>query len=296
MRANYSWDEIQDVMKMAQESYDVVRLVNPVKRRVCNARNRADSAEICGSIWGRCERCENCTSVRALQGKRNAYKIEFADKKAFFVVSRYVEIEGDPRILELVADVTKDFMAEDSRRDKIAQFITNHNDMLVTDPLTKLYNRRFLDEHFVPSLACCHELHLTVNVAILDLDKFKVTNDRYGHQAGDYLLKDVASFWKLHFNSREKNKERLVIRYGGDEILIVGCGLPAAEFKKMIVDYYDEMRKICYYKPDVHFSFSISFGIGSSEELPPETWAWPELFELADRRLYAGKEQNKEAK
>ena len=63
---------------------------------------------------------------------------------------------------------------------------------------------------------------MTVNVAILDLDDFKATNHRYGHQAGDYLLKDVASFWKLHFAAGEKNKERLVIRYGGDEMLIIG--------------------------------------------------------------------------
>lgn len=296
MRCGYTWDEIQTVMKMAQEEYDVVRLVNPVLRRVCDTHNNLETGEICGTIWGRCERCENCTSVRALQTKRNAYKIEFADKKAFLVVSRYVEIDGKPRILELVADVTKDFMAEDSQRDRIAQFINSHNDMLVTDPLTRLYNRRFLDEHFVPSLTCCHEVQLTVNVAILDLDDFKATNDRYGHQAGDYLLKDVASFWKLHFNSREKNKERLVIRYGGDEMLIIGCGLPAAEFKKMISDYYKEMRKICYYKPDIHFDFSMSFGIASSEELPLETWTWEQLFDLADQRLYEGKDRHKKVK
>jgi GGDEF domain-containing protein len=65
----------------------------------------------------------------------------------------------------------------------------------------------------------------------------------------------------------------------------------------MIVDHYQEMRKICYYKPEVHFSFSMSFGVASSEELPPDTWEWPEqLFELADRRLYEGKEQRKKAK
>jgi putative two-component system response regulator len=296
MRCGYTWEEIQAVMKMAQEEYDVVRLVNPVRRRICDASNNLETDEICGSIWGRCERCENCTSVRALQTKRNAYKIEFADKKAFFVVSRYVEIDEKPRILELVADVTKDFMAEDSQRDRIARFINSHNDMLVTDPLTRLYNRRFLDEHFVPSLTCCHEEHLTVNVAILDLDDFKATNDQYGHQAGDYLLKDVASFWKLHFNSREKNKERLVIRYGGDEMLIIGCGLPGQEFQQMIAKHYQEMRKICYYKPEVHFSFSMSFGVASSEELPPDTWEWEQLFDLADHRLYAGKDARKKAK
>jgi two-component system cell cycle response regulator len=296
MRVNYSWDEMRDIMKLAQEAYDVVRLVNPVKRRICDEKGKLDTNEICGSIWGRCERCENCTSIRALQTKRNVYKIEFVNKRAFFVVSRYLELDGTPRILELVADVTKDFLAEDNQRDRIAQFITSHNDMLVTDPLTHLYNRRFLDEHFVPSLACCHELQLTVNIAILDLDNFKATNDQYGHQAGDFLLRDVASFWKLHFNSREKNKERLVIRYGGDEMLIVGCGLPAAEFKKMIVDCYQEMRKTCYYKPEVHFNFSMSFGVASSEELPPDTWKWEQLFDLADRRLYASKEERKQKK
>jgi hypothetical protein len=82
-------------------------------------RGKLDTNEICGSIWGRCERCENCTSVRALQGKRNAYKIEFADKSGLFLwFPGMWSLTNTPRILELVADVTKDFMAEDNQRDQ----------------------------------------------------------------------------------------------------------------------------------------------------------------------------------
>lgn len=289
MKIKYTWNEVQEILRLAQDEYDVVRLINPVLRRVCSKADNKETPEICGTIWGRCDRCENCTSVRALQSHRNAYKIEFVNNKVYFIVSRYIEIDGTPRIMELVADVTEDFVAETDQKDKIAQFITSHNDMLVTDSLTRLYNRRFLDEHFVPSLACCHELHLVVNVAILDIDDFKLTNDQYGHQAGDYLLKDIAMFWRLHFNSREKNNERLVIRYGGDEIVIVGCGLSGTDFKKTIAEYYEEMRKVCYYKDEIHFKFGISFGVASSEELPPATWKWEQLFDLADQRLYENK-------
>lgn len=292
MQTNFTMQELLDFVQIIKGEYTVVRLVHPAQRRVLDLQTLQETDEVCNSLWGRNERCENCTSVRALHKKKNAHKVEFVDDKVFFITSRYVVVDGKPAILELVIDATEDFLANSDQKDAIAQFILDHNDMLITDPLTGLLNRRFLDEHFVAALDCCYDFSVPVNICILDIDKFKAINDKYGHLVGDQVLKDVAGFWKLHFNSREKNQERLVIRYGGDEMLILACGLAPEEFNLKLHEYYEAMRKICFYDEKIHFSFSVSFGSASSLELSPG-WKWDDLFALADQRLYVDKHKEK---
>ena len=179
MRCGYTWDEIQTVMKMAQEEYDVVRLVNPVLRRVCDTHNNLETGEICGTIWGRCERCENCTSVRALQTKRNAYKIEFADKKAFLVVSRYVEIDGKPCCLEMASRLDGDFMPDGYSRDEILSSVRIHKEKVYIDPVTGVYNKRY----YVEKLS---KMDNAAALMFADIKNFKRINENFGHQ---HLLK-----------------------------------------------------------------------------------------------------------
>jgi len=292
MKTAFTAQELHNFIEIIKDEYAVVRLVNPTQRKVLDLNSGKETREICNSIWGRNERCENCTSVRALQSHKNAHKVEFVHEKVYFITSKYVEIDGEACILEMVTDATDDFLANSDQKDAVAQFIVNHNDLLITDPLTGLFNRRFLDEHFIPSLTCCYDLAVPVNLSILDIDRFKAINDKHGHLAGDQVLKDVAGFWKLHFNSREKNKERLVIRYGGDEMLILACGMPQEEFTQKLTDCYEAMRKICFYDEKLNFSFGISFGSASSTELKPD-WRWADLFALADERLYIAKKKHK---
>ena len=118
--------------------------------------------------------------------------------------------------------------------------------MIITDPLTDTYNRRFLDEHFVTSLSCCADNSIPLDIVILDVDDFKKINDTYGHSAGDAVLKDVAAYWRLHFDSREKDRERLVIRYGGDEFIIAARGPSLDEFTGEVM----EGLKSIFKKPD----------------------------------------------
>lgn len=294
MKTNYSPEEARQVFDIAKNEFNLVRLVNPLDRHVHTLDTQDFTPEICHSVWGRCERCENCTSLRALTLKRNTYKIEFLDENVFLVMSKYMEIDHKPFILELVSNITDDFLADTNQKDRIAEVIQQHNHLIVTDALTGLYNRRFLDQYFIPSLQCCYDEGTTVNLAVLDIDRFKVVNDTYGHLAGDKMLQDVSGFWKLHFNTRHKNKEQLTIRYGGDEMLIISCGHPYDEFKRKLHSYYANMRKVCYIGNDVQIPFNLSFGTASTEEFPPSSpWAWPSLFSIADKRLYEEKAHHK---
>ena len=288
MKKEFTKEELTDLIAAMEKEYEVVRLVDPVERMVLTKDDFQPTGEICHSIWGRCERCENCTSLRALQSMTNAYKLEVVKGKTFWITSRFIWVDNRAMILELVQDVTDTLIMDSDQKNQIGKLINNYNSMLITDPLTGVYNRRFLDEDFVPSLQCCHDENLIVNMAFMDMDGFKTINDKFGHHAGDQVLRDAAGFWKLHFNSREKGKERLVIRYGGDELILIACGIPLEEFRDQLDRYYNEMRKICYLD-DVQFSFDYSFGMASGKNITNQVM-WEDLLKRADQDMYQQKQ------
>lgn len=99
-----------------------------------------------------------------------------------------------------------------------------------TDPLTQLKNRHFLD-HVLPDLillACRQELPL--GIALLDLDHFKKLNDCYGHAVGDQCLILFAEVLRANFQ-RESD---WLIRYGGEEFLVVCAGIDAEKFTEAL--------------------------------------------------------------
>lgn len=92
----------------------------------------------------------------------------------------------------------------------------------VRDPLTQVYNRRYLDERLLAELAYARR-HLTpLSVLLVDLDLFKRVNDEMGHLAGDAVLRVVAGAMQ-----RMLRTEDLVARYGGEEFCVVARGIDA---------------------------------------------------------------------
>jgi diguanylate cyclase (GGDEF)-like protein len=293
MKTNFTKEEFDTILDVIRDDFQLIRLVEPRRRRVHDIKNGLETSEVCSELWGRCDRCENCTSCRALDIRKSAFKLDILDGEIFLVISRYVVVDGTELVLELVTNSETEMMLGNNQADTIGKIISNYNHLIVTDSLTKLYNRRFLDEHLVPSFRCCGDEDQPVSIAMMDVDDFKVINDTYGHQAGDMLLRDIAGYWRRYFDSRTRNMERYVIRYGGDEFLIVAIGIPVKEFSRMMETIYDRMRKDCIYGDGNYIEFTTSFGIAGSGELEGE-WKWDQLLDLADKRLYIKKgERNK---
>lgn len=290
MRIEYTKNEAENLIGVFREEYDLVRLVDPVGRKAIDMNTMTEEINYCHSIWNRSKRCENCTSLRALNGRTKAYKIELLGEKTYLIISRYMEIEGKPYAVEMLADISQEFLIDAELKSNLSKIVRSYNNKLVTDSLTGLYNRRFLDESFIPSLGCCRNTELSFHIAFMDIDNFKHVNDSFGHMAGDALLKDVAGYWKHHYHDREKNAERIAVRYGGDEILIIVCGQEYETFRKQVRRYYEEMRKTCYYGDGNSVRFSISFGFASSDEMP-KNWDWTDLITLADKRMYMEKQK-----
>jgi len=97
------------------------------------------------------------------------------------------------------------------------EFMFQHiQKLLITDSLTNVYNRRYIDTQLPVDLNQAFQNSKPVSLIYIDIDYFKNINDKYGHIAGDSLLKEVAIIFRHHI---QKSKGWLA-RYGGDEFLI----------------------------------------------------------------------------
>lgn len=103
----------------------------------------------------------------------------------------------------------------------------------IHDPLTGLFNRRFMEVTLERELARAERNGTPLGVIMLDIDKFKDFNDSFGHEAGDEMLKAIGAFLPAHVR-----KEDVVCRYGGEEFIII---LPGASLEASA----DRARKVC---------------------------------------------------
>jgi diguanylate cyclase (GGDEF)-like protein len=151
------------------------------------------------------------------------------------------------------------------------------------DPLTKAYNRNFIEEYIKEELKKAKRLKEEFCLLLIDLNDFKEVNDRYGHNAGDVVLKRVVE--KLRRNLREYD---MVARWGGDEFLVV---LPAEKGSNIleIVGRLVEDFKVSY--GDVTVTLSVGYAC-----FPYDGDTLDKLIEKADSRMYRSKSLFKEVK
>ena len=290
-KTQFTREEAEQLVELLSDDNCLVRLVDPMTEYLVNYDGTLQTGNICRTVWGRPHRCENCSSLRSLQTKQTLYKMEFCDDRIYWVISRYLNIEGNDCVLEMVIDTTDSIIIEGGSVDEISEIIEGYNNQVVIDSLTGVFNRNYLDTVFIPTMGFRHASEIPVHLAVVDIDKFKDVNDQYGHAAGDTLLADVGGFWKARFDSRKKNRERLTVRYGGDEMLIICCDGSFQDFKNEIATDYENMRKTCYIDEGTSIPFDLSIGLASTtEHADGHREQWQELFDRADARMYEVKQ------
>ncbi len=139
-------------------------------------------------------------------------------------VSKFSPEEREARMeaLKRLAAVTGEQVALNLANLKLREILSNRS---IRDPLTGLFNRRYLEESLERELFRALRSQEPLGTLMLDLDHFKRFNDTFGHKTGDELLKQMGEF--LLANTRG---EDIVCRYGGDEFTLIlpGANLEAA--------------------------------------------------------------------
>jgi diguanylate cyclase (GGDEF)-like protein len=145
------------------------------------------------------------------------------------------------------------------------------------DFLTELPNRRFFFEeadHFLTK-----NKHLTVALAIWDIDFFKKINDVYGHDGGDYVLKTLARMTRKLF------EDALVARFGGEEFVMLLSGGSYLDIQIRLENFREAVAKFPLEYDGKGFNFSLSIGTVKVVDKPIEV-----LIQQADEALYQAKE------
>lgn len=153
--------------------------------------------------------------------------------------------------------------------------------MAYHDSLTQLPNRALLSDRLQQALARAERSGELLAVCCLDLDKFKPVNDTLGHEAGDYLLVQLAV--RMNVCLRDGDT---VARLGGDEFVVLLCGLKSGEECKQILDRLLNTIKMPYQIADetVVISSSIGYTVYPGDSKEPDT-----LLRHADQAMYQAK-------
>lgn len=229
--------------------FDIVRLVdvsNNLQYTIGENGDLTEDAYKCYAIWERDGKCENCISAKAMVSKSRQTKYEFINDEIFYVVAKYIELDGVPYILEIISDITDEMLFGALGKSTLVKKIKNYNENLYRDSLTGAYNRRYYDEQIIG-------IQSYEAIAMIDVDNFKKINDTYGHDAGDKALQAVSRC--LLDNTRRTDA---VIRYGGDEFMLIFRDISEEPFSKKLEELRVLVEQISLDKyPDMRLTISI---------------------------------------
>lgn len=216
--------QAKEKMEYYREIFDVVRLIDEESLSESETEWKCDTADTdkCYHIWGKNKRCKNCISRKAFCEKGQKTKLEFRDTSIYYVIAKYVEIDGKPYVLELEEKMDESSLLDADGYKKLSGKISGYADKLYTDVLTGVYNRRYFEEEIKKKVKCA-------GIAMIDLDDFKLYNDTYGHNAGDMALITVTNQIRQCVDGKG-----ILIRYGGDEFLLVMPDVPEDEFEEYL--------------------------------------------------------------
>ncbi|WP_298486223.1 diguanylate cyclase [uncultured Ruminococcus sp.] len=210
-------EQIRQEIDVLRKTFDFVRLLKADDIHESHGTNGEIPCQ-CFSFWKVNEPCENCISMKTLFDKKPRTKLEFMDSDIYQVFSRYVEVDGEPYVMELIKRLDNDSLVGVNDREKLMNKLMKYHAAMYTDALTGANNRRYFEDKLKKS-------HIVAGVAMIDLDDFKLYNDTCGHDAGDMVLVTVVDVIR-----RCIRKSDVLVRYGGDEFLLVMPDIQEEDF------------------------------------------------------------------
>lgn len=255
--------------------FDIVRIIDP---KTCDILKTDKDSKLvstgqkCYNVWNREECCKNCMLNKASNSNRWVSKLEIKDGLIYAVLSRSAKYNDVDCVLEIAFCIDESLGKSKNKVGFYPENLTLKN--FYRDSLTKTYSRTYL-ESFMP------DLEKAKGVAIADIDEFKKVNDTYGHIVGDATLRHISNAIKSCIR-----KEDILIRYGGDEFLLVFDNITEEDFFKKIDEIKQTVQRTVFTQYP-HIKPSISIG-GAYSVYPFE-----KAIDVADKAMYKDKFKNK---
>lgn len=263
--------QLENDLKAYRKIFSVVRVLHEKDIAVFADRSKTAKSN-CFDFWKRNCSCENCISSIAFREKKQKAKLEFCDNEIYQVIARYVEVDGEPCVVELIkkfCDESEIYLGDGKF---FSAKLEEYFQKTYTDVLTGTLNRRYYEEKL-------SNFQNNGGVAMIDIDDFKIYNDIFGHSAGDRVLEEVVGEIKRHIRKTDR-----LVRYGGDEFLIFMPSISRERFAKRIADIRDGVNGLTFNGNDsIKPSLSIGAVMISGEKVSAGVKKADEFLYLAKR-------------
>lgn len=166
--------------------------------------------------------------------------------------------------------------------EEIAQLQDELREQAIRDPLTGLYNRRFLEETLGREVARAERDGMPISILMFDIDYFKNINDSYSHDGGDVVLRGLA-----HILLKESRRSDIACRYGGEEFCMILPGTPSSIASQRAEDWRKAFENHSFTYKNHTMRATVSIGVAV---FPDHGFSGQEVLHSADRALYEAKQ------
>mgnify|MGYP004602158193 FL=1 len=172
----------------------------------------------------------NPTTVNAFYEKKQLTRLELVGNEIYQIVAEYAEIDGKPCVIEMIKPLSGEQLVCPGGLEQFSGLVKSGN--VYIDQLTGALDRRYYEEFL-------RNTRVNAGVVMIDIDDFSLYNDSQGHTAGDEALKASADAIR-----RSVRMTDTVIRYGGDEFLVIMPGLTEDRFAQQMRYIRRQIRKV----------------------------------------------------
>lgn len=285
-----SLNNLHNDIEAYNKIFDTVIVVNPYENQIFSIENSSfkntnfKCQNICPLSKDKC----GCICKDSLSSKSIKTRFTFNKREAYIVICKPLKTKYREFTLILINKLDASFSFGSFEADEAVKQITKISSNLVIDPLTKLFNRKYLTDNIEYQIQDAVNNNKQLCLACIDIDNFKKFNDTYGHDFGDKVLKKVADCMSESIHGLD---DSYCVRIGGDEFLIIGLNINKARFKNI-------MNKLCQIISSTELNYNreivhICISIGVAEVAEDKAYCYKELYDKADKQLYAAKEAGK---
>ncbi len=192
-----------------------------------------------------------------------------------------INLDFDQMNQELIKTKMKleDLTAELREKNKILNNLAN------IDGLTEIYNHRFFQNSLDNEINRAFRNETELSLLLIDIDLFKKFNDTYGHQVGDFILKEFSAVLK-----KEIRKYDTLARYGGEEFTVILPDTSAEEALAVAEKLRTAVDEYVFRDPQTNYHITASFGVATARPVTDDNFSKGNFINMADTALYSAKE------